>query len=175
MNAEQLLAQRRQKDQFFKTSPQSPLTPEQQAKYNGLSYYDPNPELDLKVMVESFEAEEPVQMQTTTGDWKTYRRVGQFTFKVGDEEARLTIYEADYGFFLPFVDASAGTETYPAGRYLEPDHLGGNRFHVDFNQAYNPFCAYSDEWSCPITPPENRLKVAIRAGEKNPSGDWVGK
>jgi uncharacterized protein (DUF1684 family) len=92
---------------------------------------------------------------------------------VDGEEVRLTIYEADYGFFLPFADANAGSETYSAGRYLEPEYLGDNRFHVDLNQAYNPYCAYSPDWSCPITPPENRLKVAIRAGEKLPTGTWV--
>ena len=85
----------------------------------------------------------------------------------------MTIYEASHGFFLPFVDAGAGTETYPAGRYLEPEHLGGDTFHVDLNQAYNPFCAYNESWSCPITPAENRLKVAIHAGEKIPVGEWV--
>jgi uncharacterized protein (DUF1684 family) len=175
MNAEQLLAQRRQKDQFFKTSAQSPLTPEQQALFNNLNYYDPNPELDLHVIVEPFETQERIQMQTTTGDWKTFIRSGEFTFTVGGEESRLTVYEADYGFFLPFVDAGAGTETYPAGRYLEPEYLGGNRFHIDFNQAYSPYCAYRDSWNCPITPPENRLKVAIRAGEKNPDDSWAGK
>jgi uncharacterized protein (DUF1684 family) len=75
---------------------------------------------------------------------------------------------------LPFVDAGAGTETYPAGRYLEPEYLGNNIFHIDFNHAYSPYCAYGDGWSCPITPAENRLKVSIRAGEKIPQGEWVG-
>ena len=103
------------------------------------------------------------------------RRYGTFTFTVDGQEASLTIYEADYGFFLPFVDAGAGTETYPAGRYLEPEYLGDNLFHVDFNHAYNPYCAYSDGWSCPITPAENRLKVSLQAGEKLPVGDWVEK
>jgi len=60
----------------------------------------------------------------------------------------------------------ANKETYPAGRYLEPESLGGGKFLVDFNIAYNPYCAYSDRWSCPLTPFENRLKVPIRAGEK---------
>ena len=76
-------------------------------------------------------------------------------------------------FFLPFVDTLAGEETYPAGRYLEPVQLEGNTFRIDFNQAYNPYCAYGDNWSCPITPAENRLSVPIRAGEKLPQGDWL--
>jgi len=175
MDSQKLLAARRQKDDFFRNHPQSPLTPEQQAVFTGLSYYDPNPELDFTVTIEPFADGKFVPIQTTTGDVRQYKRYGQFAFTVDGQEARLTIYEADYGFFLPFVDAGAGTETYPAGRYLEPDYLGDNRFHIDFNQAYNPYCAYSPDWSCPITPAENRLKVTIRAGEKLPEGEWVAK
>jgi uncharacterized protein (DUF1684 family) len=70
----------------------------------------------------------------------------------------------ELGFFLPFVDLS-GVETYGAGRYLEPVERPDGRFEVDFNLAYNPYCAYNENWSCPITPAENRLRVPIRAGE----------
>ena len=105
-------------------------------------------------------------MQTSTGDVQVYTRYGRFRFEVEGQPAELTIYLADYGFFLPFVDALAGKETYPAGRYLEPEPLENGRFLVDFNLAYNPYCAYNDRWSCPLTPFENRLKVPLRAGEK---------
>jgi len=80
--------------------------------------------------------------------------------------AELTIYADQDGFFLPFVDSLAGSETYPAGRYLEPEPLSDGELLIDFNLAYNPYCAYNDQWSCPLTPFENRLKVPIRAGEK---------
>lgn len=172
MNAQNLLRMRREKDAFFKAHPQSPLTPDQQAAFNGLSYYDPNPDLDLTVTVEPFADKVAVPVQTTTGDTRHYLRYGEFKFTVDGQEARLTIYQTDHDFFLPFTDANSGKETYGAGRYIEPEFLGGNRFHVDFNQAYNPYCAYGDGWSCPITPAENRLKVAIRAGEKTPVGAW---
>lgn len=175
MDNAQLQLQRREKDQFFKSHPQSPLTPDQQAKFSSLSYYDYNAELDITATIEPIADGRFVQIQTTTGDVRQFKRYGTFTFTVDGQEGSLTIYEADYGFFLPFVDAGAGTETYPAGRYLEPEYLGDNRFHVDFNHAYNPYCAYSDGWSCPITPAENRLKVSLRAGEKLPVGDWVEK
>lgn len=173
MNEAQTLAQRRQKDQFFRNSPQSPLTPEQQARFTGLNYYDFNPALQFSVTVEPFSEDTSITMQTTTGDLRQYRRYGRFSFTVDGQTAELTLYEADYGFFLPFADAGAGSETYPAGRYLEPEDLGDNRFEIDFNQAYNPYCAYGPGWSCPLTPAENRLKVAIRAGEKLPTGDWA--
>ncbi|MFN2197412.1 MAG: DUF1684 domain-containing protein, partial [Anaerolineales bacterium] len=71
------------------------------------------------------------------------------------------------------VDALAGQETYGAGRYLEPEELEDGRFLIDFNLAYNPYCAYNENWSCPLTPFENRLKVPVRAGEKIPQGDWT--
>jgi hypothetical protein len=107
-----------------------------------------------------------VQMQTSTGDTQAYERFGRFAFSVEGQEAALTLYASGDGFFLPFVDSLAGRETYGAGRYLEPEELPDGRFEVDFNLAYNPYCAYNEHWSCPITPAENRLKVPIRAGER---------
>lgn len=171
MNSAELIALRREKDQFFKASPQSPLTLDQQDAFGGLNYYEPNPALDLVLPVEPLPpGNNEVVIETTTGDTRRYRRYGRVRFEVEGQSVELTIYDAPHGYFLPFVDANAGGETYPAGRYLEPDVLGDGRFHLDFNLAYNPYCAYGDGWSCPITPAENRLMVAIRAGEKNPPG-----
>lgn len=161
-----LTAYRMEKDQFFGRHPQSPLTPDQRQNFTGLQYFPENDELRLEVEVELFKDQESMQMQTSTGGVQTYVRHGRFKFQVEGEDAELTIYQNEHGYFLPFVDSLAGRETYPAGRYLEPEALPGNRFFVDFNLAYNPFCAYNEMWSCPITPAENRLKVPIRAGEK---------
>src|SRR5690606_11750024 len=130
MTTDPLLAIRRQQDDFFRQHPQSPLTPEQQAKFTALSSYDYNPALELVVEVERFSNPETIQMQTNTGSVKYFQRYGQFAFEVDGQPVSLTLYEADYGFFLPFVDASAGAETYPSGRYLEPEHLGANRFAI---------------------------------------------
>jgi uncharacterized protein (DUF1684 family) len=157
---------RQQKDDFFRESPQSPFTPEQQAEFHGLSYFPENPDLDLQVTVTPFDEPETIQMQTTTGDVQTYHKYGRFEIEVNGQTAALTVYHNQHGYFLPFVDSLRGQETYGAGRYLEPEPLGGDLFQVDFNLAYNPYCAYSDAWSCPITPVENRLSVPIRAGEK---------
>ncbi|MFN8377725.1 MAG: DUF1684 domain-containing protein [Anaerolineae bacterium] len=173
MDENRLLAERAEKDQFFKQSEQSPLTPEQQDRFAGLRYYPPNPALDLIVAVERAHDNQPAAIDTTTGDVRQYDRYGTFTFTVNGEAVALTIYEAPYGYFLPFTDANRGGDTYGAGRYLEPEELPDGRFHVDFNIAYNPYCAYNDGWSCPITPFENRLSVAIEAGEMTPQGPWV--
>lgn len=157
---------RAEKDEFFKRHPQSPLTPQQRGAFLGLQYFPENEALRLEVQVEPLQDQQPMQMQTSTGGIQEYVRHGRFKFDVDGQAAELTIYRNEHGYFLPFVDSLAGKETYPAGRYLEPEALPGNRFFVDFNVAYNPYCAYNEMWSCPITPPENRLKVPIRAGEK---------
>lgn len=163
----ELTAFRAEKDDFFKHHPQSPLTPEQRRGFTGLQYFPENNALRLEVQVERLFDQQPMQMQTSTGGVQVYVRYGRFKFQVDGEPAELTIYQNESGYFLPFVDSLAGKETYPAGRYLEPETLPGNRFLVDFNIAYNPYCAYNEMWSCPITPAENRLKVPIRAGEKS--------
>ncbi len=154
------------KDDFFAHHPQSPLTPEQKRNFRGLSYFPENESLRLEVKLDPFPEPDRIEMQTSTGDVQVYQRIGRIKFPVDGQEAGLTIYQSEHGYFLPFVDSLAGEETYPAGRYLEPEPLPGDRFLVDFNLAYNPYCAYNDAWSCPLTPFENRLKVPIRAGEK---------
>ncbi len=157
---------RAEKDGFFAADEHSPLTDEQKQDFHGLYYFPENPALRLEVTVEEFPAKEPIKMQTSTGSEQTYVRFGKFKFTAEGQEAELTLYSGPHGFFLPFADSLAGAETYGAGRYLEPESLGKNKFLVDFNAAYNPFCAYNDRWSCPLTPKENRLKAPIRAGEK---------
>jgi hypothetical protein len=161
---------RRAKDDFFAHDPQSPLTARQRQEFAGLNYFPEDPELRLEVTATPVAEAQGVDMQTSTGDAQSYTRVGRFSFQVDGQEAELTIFEGPNGLFMPFVDALAGQDTYPAGRYLEPESLPGDRYLVDFNLAYNPYCAYNEQWSCPLTPFENRLKVPIRAGEKDFSG-----
>jgi uncharacterized protein (DUF1684 family) len=157
---------RKSKDDFFAHQPQSPLTAQQKRSFQGLQYFPPDPKFRLEVQIEEFPVKERIDMQTSTGDIQVYERFGRFQFTVEGQPATLTIYSSEDGYFLPFVDSLAGKETYPAGRYLEPEPLGKGFFLVDFNLAYNPYCAYNEDWSCPLTPFENRLKIPIRAGEK---------
>lgn len=154
------------KDDFFAHHSQSPLTRPQKKEFHGLNYFPENPDLRLELTLEKFPEPDEIQMQTSTGDIQAYKRLGRLQFNVEGVPAGLTLYSDDHGYFLPFVDALAGKETYPAGRYLEPEPLPGGKFLVDFNLAYNPYCAYNEAWSCPLTPFENRLKAPIRAGEK---------
>jgi uncharacterized protein (DUF1684 family) len=165
---------RKAKDEFFAEDPQSPLTTDQKIKFTGLAYYPENPGLSLELEIEEFPEKALIQMQTSTGDVQEHIRFGKIRFSTEGEQVELTIYQDPHGYFLPFADALAGQETYGAGRYLEPEPSGKGKIRVDFNYAYNPYCAYNDLYSCPLTPWENRLKVAIKAGEKLPDGEWVG-
>ncbi len=157
------------KDAFFQDDPQSPLTPEQHRSFAGLAYFDERPELALALRPEPFEQPERIEMQTSTGDHAIYERWARAGFEVDGEPASITIYRDPDGgaLFVPFQDATSGGESYGAGRYLEPEQAEGGRVILDFNYAYNPYCAYNERWSCPLPPAENRLPVAIRAGERS--------
>ncbi len=163
-------AWRVQKDDFLRDNEHSPLTDTQKAAFTGLDYYADDPAWDMTVTVERFEAGDTAQVFTTKDMIRNYGRYGRFSFDVDGVTVALTIYQTPHGFFLTFVDANA--ETYPAGRYIDPEQIDATTFRVNFNRAYNPFCAYNDRYDCPITPKENRLDVAIHAGEKLPPKAW---
>lgn len=169
----QLQQFRHQIDQFMAHHPQSPLPPHLLDGFEGLNYYAPNPDLVLELTVEPIENGDPVTVQTSDGDERTYRRWGRVTFEVDGQPATLTILGDmhGHGLFLPFRDTTSGKETYGAGRYMDEDRpaiqrIGRGRVRLDFNYAYNPYCAYSPDYSCPLPPHENWLSVPIRAGEQ---------
>lgn len=159
-------ADRVEKDRFFRASPYSPL--EDRSNFTGLNYYPPDPAWRFELPLQAAEQVEELTIQTSTGDEQTYYRAGVIEFEVEGQVARLTVYKSPHHDepFIPFRDATSGHETYGAGRYLEPVELAGGKLLVDFNLAYNPYCAYSEHYSCPLPPLENWLKVPIRAGEK---------
>ena len=163
----QLETFRNQKDLFFETDQHSPLTAEQKSSFDGLNYFPENNELRLELKIEEFETKESIKMQTSTGDVQDYVKAGKIHFTVKDELAELTVYQSHHGYFIPFVDKNGGKVTYGAGRYLDPPLLDNGQLEIDFNQAYNPYCAYNENYSCPLPPSENRLSVAIEACEKN--------
>jgi hypothetical protein len=164
------------KDEFFALDHRSPLTDEQKAEFEGLAYFPEESSLRLVAPIDVDVDHDEVRMQTSTGDEQVYRRAGIVRFEVDGEPAQITLYasEHQHGFFVPFRDATSGKETYGAGRYLEAEVLDDGRVEVDFNLAYNPYCAYNERWSCPLPPIENWLKVPIRAGERSFPGHVVG-
>jgi uncharacterized protein len=158
-------AERAEKDYYLRRDAYSPI--EDRVNFSGLNYYPPDLALRFTLPLQRVEPELLI-FQTSTGDEREYQRLGTVEFEVEGQLARLAIYKSeDYDeLFLPFRDATSGTETYGAGRYLEPVELANDELLVDFNLAYNPYCAYSEVFSCPLPPVENWLKVPIRAGEK---------
>jgi uncharacterized protein (DUF1684 family) len=162
---------RAEKDDFFRDHPRSPLLPAQRASFSGLSYFPENGALAVRAALETegVDLDEEIAMQTTTGDTQVYRRAGLARFLVDGEPAGVTLFRSPsmHELFLPFRDATSGRETYGAGRYLEVEPPApGEPVEIDFNYAYNPYCAYNPDWSCPIPPGENWLAVPIRAGER---------
>ena len=168
---------RERKDHFYKGGRESPLTRNQRIGFSGLAYYPENPELRIEAELGEAPDRETIALATSTDDIQEYRRAGVVHFAVDGVTAQVTHFATEHGdrFFLPFRDATSGTETYGAGRYLEVDPPVDGQVVVDFNYAYNPYCAYNPEWSCPIPPTENWLKVPIRAGEEDFEGHFLRK
>ncbi len=164
---------RAEKDAFFRASDQSPLTLEQQESFEGLAYFPEDPAYTVIATLEPADDAAPVTMVTSKGSVQTFLRVGRLHFTIDGQPAELTLFQDSEGqsLFLPFSDATSGAETYSAGRYVEVEALGKRggeqRVGIDFNLAYNPYCAYNEDWVCPVPPAENHLGVAIRAGEMN--------
>lgn len=158
---------RRSKDDYFRTG-HSPLTEEQRSVFRGLRYYPEAPALIFDVIPEPFEDQDIVQLQTSTGETQPYLRWARVALPIEDSMVSLTLFRStsDGELFVPFQDSNAGGMTYGAGRYVDAEEIEGGLVRIDFNYAYNPYCAYNDEWSCPLPPPENRLRVAIEAGEQ---------
>ena len=163
---------RAEKDTLFKTHPQSPIPAARQAEFAGLQYWDYQPTMRVTAR---FVAAEP----TPAGEGGDFSllRIGSLDFELDGAQhhlAALWIVGYAGGLFVPFRDATCGTETYGAGRYLldtikSADHgsdLAQGQVILDFNFAYHPSCAYDPRWVCPLAPPENRLAMPIRAGER---------
>lgn len=173
---QQLQAERQRKDAYFRDDPKSPVPAELRSSFGGLQFYPPNWNLRLEGPLIRRTNGRHFQMATSKQKPRPCQEVGYFLVDLGAGQEKLPVYrflnEEDAGedLFLPFTDATTDEgETYPAGRYLEIEALSGGRYLLDFNQAYNPYCAYGGSWDCPIAPPENHLKAAVRAGEKG----WV--
>lgn len=172
---------RQERDQLFAHHPQSALDEEQRRSFKGLRYFPYNPALCFEMAIDTNVPHTRQNVTMNASEIMTMTIVGQVHFRVENEPVTLAIYWLDIyggGLFLPFRDATCPQESYGGGRYLF-DTIKGSDFLsisnadgltniiLDFNYAYNPSCAYNSRWVCPLAPPENRLAVAIRAGELN--------
>ena len=169
-----LVAARKTKDATFKSDSNSPIPPQDRERFQGLSYYPVNPALRFHVRLVRYPHPESLRLATSTGEMRDALRYGYFEFDVQGHTCRLQVYRTMEDIqagraelFAPFRDATSGRETYAGGRYIDLQENTSGLYDLDFNQAYNPYCAYSERYSCPLPPAENTLPVAIEAGERN--------
>lgn len=163
------------RDELFHSHPQSPLAPGQKATFQGLAYFDYDPAFRVVARVDT--DVEPARYELNLGEdgRLTLEQFGQVTFQVPTGTGTLALFWiAGYGggMFLPFGDATNGTQTYGGGRYLYDTIKGADlgatfdELVLDFNYAYHPSCHYNPRWVCPLAPPQSKLAFPILAGEK---------
>ena len=158
------------KDQAF-LEPDSPVPADKRQALLPLAYYPPAPAYRVPAVLRVSTERVTIEMPTSTGQRRNMRHVGTLEFSVRGEPLSLGAFveegSADLDrLFVPFMDLTSGSETYPAGRYLDLDRTRTGIYLIDFNRAYNPYCYYNPTYDCPYPPRANRLQVPIRAGEK---------
>ena len=150
---------------------ESPVPADKRSTFPPLPYYPIDEQYRVPAGLKMVESDQIIELSLSTGQTRQMRRIGTLAFTLKGEPLSLTAF-ADVGdtrlrrLFVPFGDLTSGTETYQGGRYLDLDRTASGIYDLDFNRAYHPFCVFDSRYECPIPPRENRLKVAIRAGEK---------
>lgn len=170
--------EREQKEQYFREHPRSPIPPGH--GFAGLAYFPIDPDLRFEVPLYEHDEKTEVTVETSAEGERTYVRYGEFRVTIGGEDVTIQAYRPASGedrLWVPFRDATSGSETYGAGRYVDLDpeehRTDDGDWILDFNAAYNPTCAYNHAYECPLTPAENWLDVPIEAGEKDYPGEAV--
>jgi uncharacterized protein len=172
---------RGERDELFASHPASPLTEAERAEFGGLPYFPHRPDLRVEADLEPGPEPTELVLPMSTGEPARFTRLGVVRPVLAGRRVSLAVYWLEGyggGLFLPFRDALAGAETYGGGRYLLDTVKGvdlgtadDGRLVLDFNYAYNPSCAYDPRWSCPLAPSENRMQVAVEAGERMAPGN----
>nr|WP_247672618.1 DUF1684 domain-containing protein [Aquimarina sp. MMG016] len=162
-------------DKKFASEETSPLTPKDLKVFKGLKFFDIDTSYSVLATFVRTPHETPFIMQTTTNREPIYVKYGEAHFVLHEKEWILNIYQnqglktqteyEDY-LFLPFTDLTNGKSTYEGGRFMDLRIPEGDTVLIDFNTAYNPYCAYNDRYSCPIPPQENHLELEIPVGVK---------
>ena len=148
-----------------------PVPKSRKAKLLPLAYFPIDPDYNVPAALKPAEGETIVQMPTSTGKLRPTRIVGTLEFILKGQPLKLAATvdaearNLDH-LSVMFTDLTSGAETYPGGRYIEFDRNGSGIYELDFNRAFNPYCYYNESYECPYPPPENRLKIPIRVGER---------
>lgn len=168
-------AHRADVDRFMREDAASPIPANKKSVLIPLRYYPPDPSFSVPAVLNVKSGARPVmEVPTSTGAPRRVELVGTLDFTLRGQKLALSAF-VDEGtrqirqLFVPFADITSGTDTYPAGRYLDLEPTATGIYTIDFNRAYNPYCAYNNTYECPLPPPSNRLKVEITAGEKIPA------
>lgn len=174
---DEIRATRADKDQMLKLDKDSPIPAETRASFTGLPYFDIKPEYHVPAVLTELRVNPPIviEMPQTDGKTEQMRKVGSLGFTLGSAKYELTAFaeisdQTMERLFVPFGDLTNGQDTYKGGRFLNLKRTATNIYDLDFNQAYHPYCVYNPTWICPVPPRENRLPVAIPAGERLGAG-----
>jgi uncharacterized protein (DUF1684 family) len=168
--AADLAAEREAKDAQF-LEEDDPIPKSRKPQLLPLSYFPIDPEYNVPAALKLAEEEVIVEMPTSTGTTRRQRIIGMMEFVLKGQPFKLIAsVDADapnlQHLTVMFSDLTSGTETYPAGRYIDLTQNVTGIYELDFNRAYNPYCYYNESYECPYPPPENRMKIPIRAGER---------
>lgn len=169
---EKVEAERERQYKFIRYNIESPLTEEQKRDFKELTFYPIDPNYKVKARLIPNEEKKVREVPLTDGSKERYIEHSFAEFELGGQTNRLLLLQAIdetdmRNFFLAFADETSGRETYGGGRYINARQDGKTSITIDFNLAYNPYCAYNPDYACPIPPRENILKIPIEAGEKN--------
>lgn len=160
----------------FANKKTTPLAPDALKKFKGLDFYPVNERFIVEAELVRTPNEEPFEMPTTTNRKPIYKKFGEIHFSFNGKKQQLDVFqdmnlitkeEYKNHLFLPFTDLTSGVATYGGGRYIDMEIPEGDQLILNFNLAYNPYCAYNPKYSCPIPPESNFLNVEIHAGVKN--------
>jgi uncharacterized protein (DUF1684 family) len=164
-----IAAERATKDAAFAAA-DDPIPKAKHGEFLPLAYFPIDPDYDTPGVLKPIDDKTIVEMPTSTGANRKMRRVGSLEFTLKGQPMKLLAFNevgTDPGsLFVAFSDLTSGTETYPAGRFMDLVRNATGIYEVDFNRAYIPYCYYNPTYECPYPPAENRLKIPIRAGEK---------
>ncbi len=170
-----VLEHRKNIDKLFADENTSPLTSTDRNKFKGVEYFKIDKNYSVNARIVKFDSTQIIEIEHTLNRKYPFIRWGMAYFKLMNDSCHLTIYKnagreegeaKNTMLFIPFSDASNGTETYAGGRYLDIETPRDSVSNIDFNLCYNPNCAYGDSWSCPLVPIENTLQQVIQAGAK---------
>lgn len=163
---QELAAKRAEKDQFMRTNGESPI--QNKASFGGLRYFAPDPAYRVVARLEPFaDKTQKLVVSLSDGSEEVYEKFAHAVFSLNGEAHRLLIVKLANTYSILFRDETSGKATYGGGRYIEldPSQISDSQAVIDFNTAYNPYCAYNPRYACPLPPAENKLTVAIKAGE----------